>query len=168
MRQRGRDPLVPQEEERIIMWRLIGYWIVAATFMVPPGQTGSEVGDYRGLPADLAAAATAYDLAQFKSDRGGLARLLADDYTLIDPNGKKLTKSEDIADASAPGSKTLSVAISQQIRTIWPGGAVLGGIVDAKKLDRGKTLIVRARFVDVWAKQNGHWQVIFTQVNHAD
>lgn len=150
------------------MWRLIGYWIVGAALTAPPQQTGSEVGDYRGLPADLAAAATAYDLAQFKSDRGELAGLLADDYTLIDPNGKNLTKTEDIADASAPDSKTISVAISQQIRKFWPDGAVLGGIVDAKKLDRGKTLIVRARFVDVWAKRNGHWQVIFTQINKAD
>lgn len=96
------------------MWRFIGYWIVGAALIVPRQQTGSEVGDYRGLPADLAAAATAYDLAQFKSDRGELARLLADDYTLIDPNGKKLTNCEDIADASAPGSRTLSVAISQR------------------------------------------------------
>lgn len=150
------------------MWRFIGYWVVGAALMVPPGQTGSEVGDYRGLPADLAAAATAYDLAQFKSDRGELARLLADDYTLIDPNGKNLTKTEDIADASAPGSKTLSVAISQQVRKVWPDGAVLGGIVDARKLDRDKTLTIRVRFVDVWAKRNGHWQVIFTQVNYAD
>ena len=150
------------------MWRFVGLWVVGAALMAPPGQTGSEVGDYRGLPADLAAAATAYDLAQFRSDRGELARLLADDYTLVDPRGKNLSKSEDISDASAPGSRTLSVAISRQVRKVWPDGAVLGGIVDARKLDRGKTLILRARFVDVWAKRNGHWQVIFTQINNAN
>lgn len=156
------------KENEIIMWKFIGYWVISAAIIMPPAQTGSDVGDYRGLPADLASAATAYDLAQFKSDRAELERLLADDYTLIGPNGRNLTKAQDIADALVPGSKTLSVTISQQVRKVWPGGAVLGGIVDARKLDRDKTLTIRARFVDIWAKRNGRWQVIFTQVNNAN
>jgi hypothetical protein len=147
---------------------IIGYWVIGAALMAPPTQVGSEVGDYRGLPTGLAAAATAYDLAQFKSDRSELERLLADDYTLADSNGKNRTKAEYIADALAPGSKTLSVAISQQVRKVWPDGAVLGGMVDAKGLDHGKALTMRARFVDVWARRNGRWQVIFTQVNKPD
>ena len=150
------------------MWTLVGYLVIGTALSVPQGQTGPEVGDYRGLPAELAAAATAYDLAQFKSDRAELERLLADDYTLIGPDGKSLTKAEDIAGALAPGSKTLSVAISQQVRKVWPNGAVLGGIVDARKLDHDKALTMRARFVDIWARRNGRWQVIFTQVNNAD
>lgn len=27
--------------------------------------------------------------------------------------------------------------------------------------------VARARFVDVWAKRNGQWQVIFTQIHEA-
>ncbi|HEY7889779.1 MAG TPA: nuclear transport factor 2 family protein [Steroidobacteraceae bacterium] len=133
--------------------------------LAAPVHAGPEVGDYRGLPSDLAAAAIAYDVAQFKSDRSELERLLADDYTVVGSNGRGQTKAEDIAGAIAPERKTTYVAISKQVRRVWPNGAVLGGIVDARGVDQGKAFVMRARFVDVWAKRNGRWQVIFTQIN---
>lgn len=142
-------------------------WAICAVLIAAQAQAGQEVGDYTGLPQDLAAAATAYDLAQFKSDRPELERLLADDYTLAGSSGKNQTKAEYIAGALAPGSKTTYVAITQQVRKVWPNGAVLGGMVDAKGLNLGKAFTMRARFVDVWAKRDGRWQVIFTQVNDA-
>jgi hypothetical protein len=126
-------------------------------------QAAGPIGDYSGLPKDLAAAAAAYDLAQYKSDRAELERLLAEDYVLAGTNGRKETKAQYIADATAPGSKTLSVVISQQVKRVWPNGAVLGGMVDATGLDHGKRFTIRARFVDVWARLGGRWRVIFTQ-----
>jgi len=139
--------------------------IICLAIMAAPAQAGPEIGDYRGLPADLAAAATAYDLAQFHASKAELERWLADDYVLAGSNGKSQTKARYIADATAPGSRTTYVRISQQVRRVWPGGAVLGGMVDAKGFDRGKPITVRARFVDVWAKRGGRWQVVFTQAN---
>jgi hypothetical protein len=140
---------------------------ICAALIAAPVQAGQEVGDYSGLPKDLAAAARAYDLAQFKSNRSELERLLADDYTLAGSSGKNQTKAEYIADAVAPGSKTTYVAISQQVTKVWPAGAVLGGMVDAKGYNHSKAFLMHARFVDVWAKRNGQWQVIFTQVSEA-
>ncbi|QNJ99775.1 nuclear transport factor 2 family protein [Dyella telluris] len=140
-------------------------WIVFAMSIAMQAHAGHEVGDYRGLPDDLAAAATAYDLAQFHSDRGELERLLADDYTLAGSNGKNQTKAEFIDDSTAPGSKTTYVAITQQVRKVWPDGAVLGGMFDARGMDRGKAYTLKGRFVDVWAKRDGRWQVIFTQAH---
>jgi hypothetical protein len=128
-------------------------------------QTGPQGADYRGLPRDLAAAATAYDLAQFKANRVELERLLADDYILAGSNGKNLTKAQYIADATAPGSRTTYVVLSLKVRRVWLDGAVLGGMVDAKGFDRGKPSTMRARFVDVWAKRDGRWRVVFTQAN---
>ena len=148
---------------RLSLWN----WAICAALIAAPAQAGQEVGDYAGLPQDLAAAATAYDLAQFKSNQPELKRLLADDYTLAGSNGKNQTKGEYIADAVAPGSKTTYVAITQQVRKVWPNGAVLGGMVDAKGFNHGKAYAMRARFVDIWAKRDGRWQVIFTQVNDA-
>lgn len=142
-------------------------WAICAALIATTAHAGQEVGDYRGLPQDLAAAATAYDVAQFKSDRAELERLLADDYTLADSSGKNQTKAEDIAGATSPDNKTTYVAISQQVRKVWPDGAVLGGMVDAKGTSHGKPFTMRARFVDVWAKRDGQWQVIFTQINTA-
>ena len=136
-----------------------------AVMAAAPALAGPEIGDYRGLPADLAAAATAYDLAQFHASKAELERWLADDYVLAGSSGKNQTKAQYIADATAPGSSTTYVALSQQVRRVWPGGAVLGGMVDARGFDHGKPITVHARFVDVWAKRKGRWQVVFTQAN---
>jgi hypothetical protein len=144
-----------------------GCWAMCALLIAAQAHAGQEIGDYSGLPQDLASAATAYDLAQFKSNRPELERLLADDYTLANSNGQNLTKAEYMAGAVAPGSKTTYVAITRQVRKVWPDGAVLGGMVDAKGFNQGKAFTMRARFVDVWAKRDGRWQVIFTQVNDA-
>lgn len=143
----------------------LSHWggAICLALVAVKAQAGPELGDYRGLPASLAAAATAYDLAQFRSDRPELERLLADDYTLIGSNGETQTKAEDIAEAVSPDRKATYVAISKQVRKVWSNGAVLGGIVDAKGFDHGKPFVMRARFVDIWAKRKGRWQVIFTQ-----
>jgi hypothetical protein len=126
---------------------------------------GPEVGDYSGLPKDLATAATDYDLAQFKANRPELARLLADDYVLAGTGGHNQTKAEYLADATTPGSTSKSVVISQQIKKTWPNGAVLAGVVDASEVRGGKRTSIKARFTDVWAKRKGRWQVIFTQID---
>ena len=135
------------------------------TLAAAPGPSGPQGADYRGLPRDLAAAATAYDLAQFKANRAELDRLLADDYILAGSSGKNQTKAQYIAEATAPGSRTTYVLLSLSVRRVWSDGAVLGGMVDGKGFDRGKPISVHARFVDVWAKRDGRWRVVFTQAN---
>jgi hypothetical protein len=139
--------------------------ILAGALMAMTSHAQDGVGDYRGLPADLAAAATAYDVAQMKADRTGLERYLADDYTLANTDGRNEGKAESIAESTAPDRSTTSVIISRQLRKVWSNGAVLGGMVDAKGVERGRPSMLHARFVDVWARRDGRWQVIFTQIH---
>lgn len=143
-----------------------GVWVLCTAVIALPAKAGPEVGDYRALPKDLAAAATAYDIAQFKTDRRGLERWLADDYVLTGVGGKNQTKAEAIAGSVTPDRKTTYVAISSQVYKVWEDGAALGGIVDAKGTDHGKPFALHARFVDVWAKREGRWQVVFTQIGN--
>ena len=138
-----------------------------AAIVALPAQAGPEVGDYHSLPQDLAAAATAYDVAQYKTDRKGLEQWLAEDYVIVGLDGKSQTKAQAIAGSLDPARKTNYVALSKQVTRFWQDGAALGGIVDAKGTDHGKPFTLHAQFVDVWAKRDGRWQVIFTQINDA-
>ncbi|MBW8744955.1 MAG: nuclear transport factor 2 family protein [Sphingomonas sp.] len=138
---------------------------VCATLIAVAAHAGPEVGDYSGLPKDLAAAAVDYDLAQFRSNRAELDRLLADDYVLFGTGGRTLTKADALADAAAPAGANKSVMISQQVKRAWPNGAVLAGVVDASEVRDGKRTAIKARFTDVWAKRQGRWRVIFTQID---
>lgn len=141
--------------------------ILCAAAIVLPAHAAPQLGDYRTLPKDLAAAATAYDLAQYKTDRQGLEQWLADDYVIVGLDGKSQTKAQSIAGSLDPERKTPYVAISKQVLRFWQDGAALGGIVDAKGTDHGKPFNLHAQFVDVWAKRDGRWQVVFTQINTA-
>jgi hypothetical protein len=145
----------------------VSLWIMCAALLSGTA-AGAEVGDYRTLPPDLAAAATAYDVAQFKSDRAGLERALADDFLLAGSNGKNRGKAEFIAEFGTPGSTTTSLDIHDQVFRVWQDGAVLAGVADAKGTDHGKPFAVRIRFADVWAKRDGQWRVVFVQANRVE
>jgi hypothetical protein len=119
------------------------------------------------VPPDLAAAVAAYDKAQIDSNRAELERWLADDYSLINSSGRTETKAQLIADYTAPGFDLEPFTIEQPVEKVWGDGAVIGGIATLRGTDGGKRYEMRLRFADIWAKRNGRWQVIYTQVAKA-
>jgi hypothetical protein len=118
------------------------------------------------LPADLAQAAHAYDLAQMKGDGPAPKRLLAEDYTLVNGSGSLEDKAGLVADYTDPAYHIAPFTVREPVVKVWRDGAVLGGLVDLTGVDHGKDFAVTARFADVWAKRNGRWQVIYTEVTH--
>ena len=119
------------------------------------------------VPADLAAAIHAYDKAQVEGSRVELDRWLAEDYTLVNSSGAVEDKAKLIADYTAPGFKIEPFTVEQPVEKVWRDGAVMGGVATLKGVDGGKPFAVRLRFADVWAKRNGRWQVVYTQVSKA-
>ena len=119
------------------------------------------------MPADLQAAAHAFDEAQMHNDGAALARLLADDYLLVNSSGALETRADFIHDYTAPGFTLEPFTIEQPVEKIWADGAVLGGIATLKGMSEGKPYEARLRFADIWAKRGGRWQVVYTQVNRA-
>jgi hypothetical protein len=115
------------------------------------------------LPADLAKAAHDYDLAQMKSDKAELARLLADDYRLFNSGGQVQDKAAFIADSTAPGFHMEPFTVEEPLEKVMGDTALLGGVATLKGVDGGKPFTVRLRFMDVWARRGGAWTVIFTQ-----
>ena len=120
-----------------------------------------------GLPPDLAQAAKQYDQAQMHNDGPALQRLLADDYTLVDSRGEVETKAQFIADSTAPDFHLDPYVVREPIERVWKDGAVLGGAVTLSGTDGGKPFKAELRFADIWARRNGHWQVVYTGVTRA-
>jgi ketosteroid isomerase-like protein len=124
----------------------------------------ADLQDYSKMPPDLAARAKMFDEAQFHGDGKALADLLADDYTLVNGGAAVSGKAAFIRDNTDPNFKVLPFHIDQQIIKVWPNGAVLGGHVLFRFTDHGKPGESDFRFADIWAKRDGQWRVIFTQV----
>jgi hypothetical protein len=131
---------------------MIGLLLVAAAAHVPP---------------DLGAAVAGYDKAQSDGSRTQLERWLADDYLLVNSSGATETKAQLIADYTAPGFDLEPFTVEQPIEKVWKDGAVMGGIATIRGTDGGKRYEMRLRFADIWAKRNGRWHVIYTQVSKA-
>lgn len=117
------------------------------------------------LPADLAKAVKDYDHAQVEGNRPELQRLVADDYTLVNSNGRIQTKAELIADYTTPGYRIEPFEVLEPVEKVWSDGAVMGGLVHLKGVDGGKPFVVTLRFADIWARRNGKWQVVYTHVS---
>lgn len=117
------------------------------------------------IPADLKKAVHDYDEAQIHGNGAELARLLADDYTLINSRGLVQTKKDLIDEYTAPGYKIEPFVVREPIEKVWNDGAVMAGVATLKGVDGGKPFSVTLRFADIWAKRNGKWQVIYTHVS---
>ena len=137
--------------------------LAALTSAVP----GWVAPDYSDLPADLAKAALAYDEAQLKNDGPELNRLLADDYKLVSRAGTVLNKTQFVAHSTDPNFKLLPFTIEQPLHIVWSDGAVLGGKVNYRSADHGKESAQLLLFADIWAKRDGAWLVVYTQVSAA-
>jgi len=120
--------------------------------------------DYSRMPPDLAARAKIFDEAQLHADGKALKDVLADDYTLVNGGATVSGKAEFIHDYIDPNFKVLPFHIDEQIIKTWPDGAVLGGRVTMRFLQDGKPGETEFRFADIWAKRDGQWRVIFTEV----
>ena len=117
------------------------------------------------LPPDLAKAVKDYDQAQINGNRAELERLLADDYTLLNSAGRTETKSQFVAESTAPGFKLEPFVVRDAIEKVWSDGAVMGGIATLRGVDGGKAFEATLQFADIWARRKGKWQVIYTHVS---
>lgn len=118
---------------------------------------------HAALPPDLAQAVAEFDQAQMHGDGKALARLLADDYVLVNSRALTENKADFINDYTAPGFKLEPYVVEQEIIRSWNDGAVLGGVATLQGMSEGKPFKARLHFADIWRKRNGQWQVIFTQ-----
>ena len=139
--------------------------ILAAVTLLALPVAASAAAPIAEMPADLRSAAHAFDAAQMHNDGAALARLLADDYLLVNSSGATESKADFIRDYTAPGFTLDPFTIEQPVEKIWADGAVMGGLVTLKGMSDGKPYEARLRFADIWAKRGGRWQVIYTQAS---
>jgi ketosteroid isomerase-like protein len=116
------------------------------------------------LPSDLAKAIADYDRAQVGNDVDALARLVDDDYVLVNSNASVENKQQFLADFNLPGFKIDPYVLQERIQKVWGDGAVIGGLLDLSWTQDGKRQTRRLRVSYVWAKRDGRWMATYGQV----
>jgi ketosteroid isomerase-like protein len=115
--------------------------------------------------AEVRAAAQAFDDAQLHGDRAVLERMLAPDFLLVHGSGKIGDKKDFIDGFTDPNAHLDPFTISDRlfIRPS-PDTAIVGGEAWVTGTDHGKKFKQHFRYSDYFAKRNGGWVVVYTQV----
>jgi ketosteroid isomerase-like protein len=116
------------------------------------------------LPSDLASAIATFDRAQWEADTATLARLVTDDYVLVNSDAIVDRKAKYLADFLLPGLRMEPYVIEQRIETVWDGTAVVFGLQRLSWTQDGVRHRRTLRIVHVWTRRSGRWQATHTQL----
>jgi uncharacterized protein (TIGR02246 family) len=100
-----------------------------------------------------------------KKDSVTLSKILADDFIMINPTGKKLGKKENLALVLSAGTEFTSIDIdSVDIRILTPDtGIVSCWITYVFKTD-GKEMTGKNSYQDIYRKRNKDWQAVSAHI----
>ena len=99
-----------------------------------------------------------------KNDVGAIGQLLADDWIIIDPDGGTIDKSRFL-DVIKSGALTHELMESDDMRVrIYGDTALVTALTRTKGKFSGQDFTTQERATDVFVKQNGRWQCVFSKL----
>jgi ketosteroid isomerase-like protein len=106
-----------------------------------------------------------YDSALVKNDTAVLKRLYADDFIYTNPEGKVLTKEQQV-NSIAVSEMNWETGKSEDVKVkIFGNAAVMTGSFMAKGNYRGNPVTINERYTVVWIKKGDTWQMAAEQGN---
>ena len=102
--------------------------------------------------------------AWVERDREAIEAALSDDWSVIDPAGRVLTKAQVIAEGFESDSRKIESGTIDDVRVrLFNDVAVVTGRTVAAGSYQGQGATVKLRFTDVCVKRGGGWQVVASQ-----
>lgn len=93
-------------------------------------------------------------------DTATLAHILAEDFTLITPNGSRTTKHDALNNLLLPNVQTISVHQDNvEVRIVNGVGIIFCNTTFVQKINN-KEVTGRNCYMDVYAKRNGKWYAV--------
>lgn len=90
-------------------------------------------------------------------------RVLADDWSVIDPAGRILTK-EDVLREAFSGEREITKGKIDEVKVRDFGDwAIVTGRTQMSGRYQGQKMDVKLRFTDVFVRQNGEWKCVASQ-----
>ena len=103
-----------------------------------------------------------------QADLAKLEQILSDDLTYTHSSGQTQTKAEFIATVREGKTRYRSLEFLQSNVRLYGNSAVSNSEVRVNLTIDGKDVSVHPRFLHVWVKQNGHWQLAAHQGTKID
>lgn len=116
------------------------------------------------LPPDLGRAVNDYDQATMHNDIATLARLVADDYLLVNSDSTIQDKQSYLQDFRKPGFSLDPYELREPLGKVWSDCAITGGLLPLGWTQDGAHQTRLLRVVHVWVRQEGRWRLTYTQL----
>jgi uncharacterized protein (TIGR02246 family) len=112
---------------------------------------------------EILQAEQAWTAAFLQLDLDTIERLMADDYTIIQPGGLVLGKAETLASLRSEQRHWDSADSNEHAVRVYGDTAVVIGRWTAKGVNHGQAFDYQARYTSVWVKHDGRWQIVADQ-----
>ena len=90
-------------------------------------------------------------------------RVLAEDWSVIDAQGRIRTKAEVLEEMFRPGEREISGRIDEVIERPYGDWAIVTGKTHVAGRYEGNEINITLRFMDVFRRSEGNWQVVASQ-----
>ncbi|MDP9253377.1 MAG: nuclear transport factor 2 family protein [Verrucomicrobiota bacterium] len=118
-----------------------------------------------GAESELKALEQQWSDAYKNGDTAILKSIEAEDFKLVDPDGKVVTKAQDIKELGDKTFKVESFSFDElNVRMLSENFAYVTGLQILKGAYKGEDISGQYRFLDVFQKKGGKWQAIASQV----
>lgn len=96
-------------------------------------------------------------------DRSTLEKIVAADFTFIEPDGRLLNRAAYLADRGDNPADIHSFEISEMVVRVLADSALVGGLSTIDESLAGKRYQYQLRWKEMWVKRAGSWQVLAGQ-----
>lgn len=121
------------------------------------------INDNEELVAEVMAAEQAWVQAHLDLDLDSLARIMGDEYLAVDADGQLVDKQQTLASYGS-GQRQWDVARGDEyIVKVFGHTAVVFGRWRGVGTNHGQRFDYTARFVSVYVKRDGRWQMVSAQ-----
>jgi uncharacterized protein (TIGR02246 family) len=101
--------------------------------------------------------------ASLKKDVDTLNKIMADDWVNIDFQGKVVTKAQTIANLKSGLPATQAAGLGEMKVRVFGDSAIVTGSDTGKSASKGKEVIEKYLWTDVFVRRNGRWQAVASQ-----
>ena len=137
---------------------------VLALTLALPSTAAPQATDTKLVVAALTKQADAWDKAIVRKDRAAVAANMADDFRSIDGAGTVETKSAFV-DGLMDAKLTINPYTVEDFDVrLFGDVALLSGRTRMTGTFDGKPFTSHYRYIDIYAKRNGRWQIVSVQI----
>ena len=133
-------------------------WVVLFSFVF-----AGQVGGKDNVESQIRQVENRRIQAMVKADTGELNQVLADDLTYTHSSGQVDSKVQLVESLKSGARKYQAIEPEDVKVRVYGDTAIVTGKAKLKTVSKGQESNFQVRFTDVYAKKNGHWQMVAWQ-----